>query len=321
MALDKFSLTITDKLNTGVIIVDVDANIVEWNRFLEVHANKSPDAVMGQSIYSIFPELPQRWFARKLAGVFQLNTPAFCSWEQRHHLFELPHTRPISTDSLYMAQNCTFLPLENNGKIEHVCILIEDATDVCHFQTMLKRTMQELEHANKIDGLTQILNRNHWEKTLQQEFSRARRYDHDLALIMFDLDHFKRLNDTYGHQCGDKVLTDTAATIESLLRVSDHFGRYGGEEFAIILPETDLIGAADVAERIRSKVANMTIEFQQQNISCTISIGVSLLTEREQCHEELIKSADVALYKAKSGGRNRVSVAKQLTKDIAQVAI
>lgn len=314
MALEAFCSSIEDKLDTGVLIVDKDANIVKWNRFLEVHSNRTPQSVIGTSIYEVFPELQKKWFARKLANVVMLNTPAFSSWEQRHHLLELPHNRPISTDSLFMAQNCTFLPVEQSGSVEHVCILIEDATDVCHYQTTLQKTLADLERANRIDGLTKILNRKYWEESLEQEFSRARRYKHDLALIMFDLDHFKKLNDKYGHQGGDKVLIETAAKIKSLLRSCDQFGRYGGEEFAIILPETGLIGAADVAERIRSAIDKQLIDFQDQQISCSVSIGVSMLSEFDNRYEDLIKNADAALYKAKFRGRNRVHVAKELAK-------
>lgn len=316
MTLEAFCSSIEDKLDTGVLIVDKDANIVKWNRFLEVHSNRTPASVVGTSIYDVFPELQKKWFARKLANVVLLNTPAFCSWEQRHHLFELPHNRPISTDSLFMAQNCTFLPVEQSGSVEHICILIEDATDVCHYQTTLQKTLADLERANRIDGLTKILNRKYWEESLEQEFSRARRYGHDLALIMFDLDHFKKLNDKYGHQGGDKVLIETSAKIKSLLRSCDQFGRYGGEEFAIILPETGLIGAADVAERIRGAIDKQFIDFQQLQIRCTVSIGVSMLSEFDDHYEDLIKNADAALYKAKSRGRNRVEVAKELAKAV-----
>ena len=254
---------ITNKLNTGILIIDNQYNIVFWNRYLEIHANRKTDDVVGYNIFQVFPELPQKWLKRKVESVFQLKSQSFCSWEQRHHLFELQHTRPISTNSHFMAQNCTFLPLERKDGSDNVCILIEDVTDVCHYQTMLNKTLEELAQANRIDGLTQIFNRKHWEECLEKEFSRARRYQHGLALIMFDLDHFKLLNDTYGHLGGDLVLIETAKVISSLLRLGDLFGRYGGEEFAIILPNTDIVGALDVAERIRIAISKNIINFQE----------------------------------------------------------
>lgn len=312
MSVDNFCNTISEKLNTGVLVLGLDFNIVQWNRFLQVHTHKNPEDVIGKSVFTVFPELPKKWFMRKLSSVVQLKTQNFCSWEQRHHLFELPHTRPITTDSHFMAQNCTFLPIESDGEIKHICILIEDATDVCHYQTKLNNVLDELALANRIDGLTQIFNRKHWEECLDKEFSRARRYDHGLALIMLDLDHFKLLNDTYGHQCGDTVLIETAKLVSSLLRLCDLFGRYGGEEFAVILPETDLAGAADVAERIREKLSEFVINFQSETIRISASVGVATINDHDQRYEDLISNADMALYKAKSQGRNRVSLAKEL---------
>ena len=307
--LDNLCASITDKLNSGVLLLDLDLKVVMWNQFLDVHANRKLAQVSGESIFTVFPELPQRWFERKVAGVVQLDTPSFCSWEQRHHLFKLPHTRPITTGSEYMAQNCTFLPIKQNNEIRHICILIEDVTDVCYYQTMLKATMEDLALSNRIDGLTQIYNRKHWEECLSQEFARARRYKHDLSLIMFDLDHFKSLNDTYGHQGGDQVLIELAKNITSLLRLGDIFGRYGGEEFAIILPETNLEGAAELAERLRTSINNMNIEFQDKIIKTSVSIGVAQLTLDDKRYEDLITTTDLALYKAKTQGRNQFCIA------------
>jgi len=309
--LDALCSNISNRLNTGILILDNDFNILMWNRFLEVHANKKDQQVIGKSIFAVFPELPRKWFERKLSSVIQLKNQSFCGWEQRHHLFELSHSRPITTDSSFMAQNCTFLPVEVEGEVERICILIEDVTDVCHYQTQLNQVLQKLALSNRIDGLTQAFNRKHWEECLANEFSRARRYKQDLALVMLDLDHFKLLNDTFGHQGGDKVLIDTAKTINDLLRMGDLFGRYGGEEFAVILPNTDMAGAEEVAERIRQTIAKSTIDYQGQNISVTVSIGVAIIDEPDVRYEDLISHADIALYEAKNAGRNRICLARE----------
>ncbi|XQW84354.1 diguanylate cyclase [Thalassotalea piscium] len=311
MSLDLYCATIVDKITTGVLILDLDYNIVIWNRFLQIHSNKKTENVINQSIFDVFPELPRRWFERKLSSVIQLNTQSFCSWEQRHHLFELPHTRPITTDSKFMAQNCTFLPIVNNGVVTNICILIEDVTDVFHYQTKLNTALEKLALSNKIDGLTQIYNRKYWEECLSTEFSRSRRYDHSLALIMFDLDCFKLLNDTFGHQGGDTVLIEVAKQVKILLRECDIFGRYGGEEFAIILPETNLSGAIDVAERVRGAIEAMTVNFNSEKIKVTVSLGVAVLDAVDTRYEDLISNTDIALYKAKNAGRNMVSVSEE----------
>ncbi|TPH15035.1 sensor domain-containing diguanylate cyclase [Litorilituus lipolyticus] len=303
---EKLSSKITDQLNTGILILDTDFNIVMWNSFLEVHSTKVSNDIIGKNVFEVFSELPERWLSRKLSSVLQLGTPNFCSWEQRRHLFELPHTRPITTDCEFMAQNCTFLPMEESGKIEYISILIEDATDVCHYQGQLQKALDKLALMSRIDGLTQIYNRKHWQESLEQEFAKARRHDKALSLIMFDLDNFKQLNDHYGHQGGDQVLIEISKTIGNLLRVEDVFGRYGGEEFAVILPETSILGAIELAERICQTVANTPIKFKESNIIATVSIGVAQLTERDSHFESLIMHADDALYIAKNNGRNQV---------------
>lgn len=304
--LKQVNCQIANQLNTGVLVLDEEFKIVIWNRFLQVHTDKVAANVIGQSVFTAFPELPERWLTRKLMSVMQLNTPNFCSWEQRHHLFELPHTRPITTDSEFMAQNCTFLPILTESTSKHICILIEDVTDVCHYQGQLQKTLEELAQMSRVDGLTQIYNRRHWQDSLEQEFAKAKRHTKNLSLVMLDLDYFKLLNDNYGHQCGDMVLIETSKLIGSLLRVEDIFGRYGGEEFAIILPETTLKGAVELAERICTKVAEKSLKYNGEELNVTISLGVAQLGTNETNYEVLISQADSALYQAKAEGRNRV---------------
>jgi diguanylate cyclase (GGDEF)-like protein len=314
--LKQINSQISSQLNTGVMVLDAGFNIVNWNRFLQVHSDNVSVDIIGRSIFHAFPELPERWLTRKLSGVLQLNTPSFCSWQQRHHLFELPHTRPITTDSEFMAQNCTFLPIETDCKTKLICILIEDVTDVCHYQGQLQKALDELAKISRIDGLTQIYNRRHWQESLQQEFAKARRHDKNLSLIMLDLDYFKLLNDNYGHQCGDMVLIEVSALISDLLRVEDIFGRYGGEEFAIILPETALAGALELAERICREVAAVSLNYNDEAIKVTISLGVAQCSGKESSYEELITHADSALYQAKGQGRNQACTATSLTHPI-----
>lgn len=312
--LKQINSQIGNQLNTGIMVLDAEFNIIIWNRFLQVHTDHVVDNIIGQSIFSAFPELPERWLTRKLSSVLLLNTPSFCSWQQRHHLFELPHTRPITTDSEFMAQNCTFLPIETDCHQKHICILIEDVTDVCHYQSQLQKTLAELEQISRIDGLTQIYNRRHWQESLEQEYAKAYRHDKPLSLIMLDLDYFKLLNDNYGHQCGDMVLIEVSALIGSLLRVEDLFGRYGGEEFAIILPETDLAGATELAQRICQEVDMAPLSYNDEVLQVTISLGVAQLNGKESSYEELIAQADSALYQAKAQGRNQVCTAACLAK-------
>lgn len=297
------------QIDTGILVVDEHCNIVFVNRFIETHSGKSADSIVNVDLFDAFPELPKNWLKRKLQGVFMLNTPAFSSWEQRQFLFQMPHTRPITTDSEYMAQNCTVMPMQNEqGHVDHACILIEDATDVCYYQKKLSETLEKLEESNRTDGLTKIANRRFWEERFAHEFESAKRYGHQLSLIMFDLDKFKNINDTFGHQVGDTVLIETAKLANNLLRQTDLLGRYGGEEFGILLSNTGMEGAGEVAERIRCKTQTNQIKVDKESIFASISMGVVEMAPNHKTYEDMITRADMALYQSKREGRNRVTV-------------
>jgi diguanylate cyclase (GGDEF)-like protein len=142
------------------------------------------------------------------------------------------------------------------------------------------------------------------------ELQRARRYQNPLALLMIDIDHFKTINDNYGHKTGDLVLQKLSAMLIDSLRQVDIVGRIGGEEFAILLPESKLENAVEVAERLRVQVANTKLALESgQLVRFTVSIGVALLDKPDINLDTLFSSADEALYQAKNTGRNRVCIA------------
>ncbi len=158
-----------------------------------------------------------------------------------------------------------------------------------------------------MDGLTNVHNKRFLLETLERELPRAIRHQRPLALCMFDLDHFKGVNDTYGHIAGDYVLKEAAGVVRSRLRPDDVIARYGGEEFAVLLPETELQGAAIIAEELRKLIAEHSFEFEGERIPVTISIGCTQLRADDD-PIKLTKAADTKLYEAKRSGRNRVCV-------------
>lgn len=159
------------------------------------------------------------------------------------------------------------------------------------------------------DSLTGIFNRKAIIETIQEEFTKAKLRNSPLSFILFDIDHFKKINDTYGHPAGDYVLKETCDLIKTkMIRPTDALGRYGGEEFALLLPGTQSQIAIDVAERIRTKIEQHQYVFEDKKISVTISLGVVALDSTSKTSDELISLADKALYDAKNQGRNRVCV-------------
>jgi diguanylate cyclase (GGDEF)-like protein len=174
----------------------------------------------------------------------------------------------------------------------------------------LKRLYADIEKLAVTDPLTGLYNRRGFFEKSDFELERAKRYGHALGSIMFDLDHFKKVNDTYGHAIGDLVLKEMAARFIPLIRKVDVFGRYGGEEFALILPETNLEKALVVAERLRH-AAREPIQTEQGILNITISMGISELKRSTTDVQSLLNCADQALYQAKEAGRDRVCVEQQ----------
>jgi diguanylate cyclase (GGDEF)-like protein len=156
-----------------------------------------------------------------------------------------------------------------------------------------------------VDGLTQIHNKRYLYEALEREITRARRHDRPLAVLMFDIDYFKKINDHFGHLAGDYVLRELADVVKSRIRRDEVFARYGGEEFVIVLPETTLEGARALAENLRELVATHDFTFQGERIPVAVSIGCAAVAGDDNA-TDLIGRADERLYEAKRGGRNRV---------------
>jgi len=170
----------------------------------------------------------------------------------------------------------------------------------------LRASHAELHELSITDSLTGLANRKHLMETLEAELERFRRYRRPLAVAMVDIDHFKRFNDSFGHLAGDAVLRRLADTFRASLRGSDFAGRYGGEEFLLVLPETEASTAVEIAERIRARVAGPVSGDAAAERGITVSVGVAEAVEDDDL-ESLIRSADTALYRAKQEGRDRVS--------------
>jgi len=174
-------------------------------------------------------------------------------------------------------------------------------------QDNLKKKNMLLQKLAQTDPLTELQNRRHMMTTLEAEFDRSSRVGSPFALLLIDLDHFKQVNDTYGHQLGDKVLQSTAWEIQAALRQYDSAARFGGEEFALLLPETTLNGANLVAERLRQGIHDIEFTGPLCELRISVSIGVAVMPhENINTISDLIRLADDALYTAKRNGRNRV---------------
>lgn len=198
------------------------------------------------------------------------------------------------------------------AKTEAICLTVEDArADIEATRLALAHVSEELTETRQTlneDALTGAQNRRGMDATLLREVARARRNKNLLTVAMVDVDHFKQVNDTHGHEAGDRLLIHLGMIAKSVLRESDTLVRYGGEEFLLILPEADLRGAEYVLNRLREMVAKSPLMFADKRIEVTISAGIAQLLPDENGHN-LVMRADLALYEAKRAGRNCVRVA------------
>ncbi|UWG96664.1 sensor domain-containing diguanylate cyclase [Dehalobacter sp. DCM] len=212
--------------------------------------------------------------------------------------FEMEY-RLLRADGEYRWINDRGVPFFEEGEFSGYigsCIDVNEKVEGRHLKFKAQR-----------DGLTEITNREYFEKMFLQEFKKAKKMKSPLSIIMIDIDNFKSVNDTYGHLAGDKVLIALAKTIQKEIRNIDLFGRYGGEEFIIALPEIEGSSAKSIAERLRKKIEKTKISYKKQALRVTASFGAAQLSD-EKNPKELLDKSDQAMYLSKGNGKNRVTL-------------
>ena len=282
---------ILDDLNYGVVVLDQERRVQFINRafrrFWRVPDRQASDEQTflklmyhgrGATAYAVSPD--------KLGEYVALQLDLIRTGEER------PLTIRLSSGEAIQFR-CKALP--NGGRLltyGNVSELAEEA--------------EALERLACSDGLTGLNNRRHFLVLANNEWARFQRYKRPLALLMTDIDKFKSVNDTYGHDVGDEVIKAVAGVLQASKRTTDIVGRLGGEEFAMVLPEATFDNAVQAAERFRQLVANRIISAGDQRVPVTISLGVASADEQTSGIEEMLKQSDLALYEAKHTGRNRV---------------
>jgi len=302
-------MSLLQAIDVGVIVIDQEYKVQIWNSFMENHSGLRPDKIRGNNLLDFFPEVPKEWFKHKVDSVFMLHNRAFSTWEQRPYVFRFKNYRPITGLEEFMYQNLTMIPLSSaDGSTKYICIVVYDVTDVALSKKELKEANNLLMEQSQTDQLTELNNRGYWEKCLIHEYNRYLRYGDRCSLAMFDIDHFKKVNDTYGHQVGDKVLKAVAKTLMANIRGTDIAGRYGGEEFAVILSGSNSKNSTVFADRFRKSIENLVIPNGNGEIRVTVSIGVTEFSDDVDDYKELIERADQALYQSKRAGRNMITI-------------
>ena len=298
-----------DSIEVGIAVLDRNFKVQVWNKFLENHGAKKAEAIIGDSLFSHFPEIEEKWLRTKVDPVFNLKSPVFIIWEQRPYLFKFGCNRPVTSAAEFMYQNVTMFPIvDKRGNVERFCMLVYDVTEQALGKRGMEHLNEELKTASRVDGLTGLYNRRYWQERFDEMHKLCVRREKPSTALMLDIDHFKRINDTYGHQAGDKVIKMLAALIKRCVRETDLAGRYGGEEFAIILNDSSVEDAKIVAERIRQLAQRLVVEHEGESISFTVSLGLAQFSPDFKGAMAWLECADQALYEAKENGRNQYRI-------------
>ncbi len=299
MIADQFG-QIVEVLGHGVFAVDGEGRVVYWNRWMGDMTGIEREAAEGRTIYELYPGMRSDAFRRNLRSVLAFGSFAFFS--QKAHGWLLPLPAPPDSPPGYanMQQNCRMGPIRVEGEIRYAFVIVEDVTEAVDVE-------RKLADAAVRDVLTGAFNRRRFEERFDDEVRRAERYGRGLSLILLDIDHFKDVNDRLGHPFGDEALREVAARCSFVIRSTDALCRYGGEEFCVILPETGIVPAAALAERLRQACGAEPVRRLGLERALTISLGVTEWRPGDS-PEDLVSRADGALYAAKRGGRNRVEI-------------
>jgi diguanylate cyclase len=279
---------IAETANDAIIMADSDGKIIFWNRSATRIFGYSQSEILGRPLTLLMPRNLQDLHQEGLKKTRERESTVTGRVSEMTGVRKDGSSFPIELSvSMWKSGDETFF----SGIIRDI--------------TKRKSLEAALEKMATTDSLTGTLNRSKFQETALTELQRAVRYSHPLSLLMFDIDHFKKVNDTFGHLAGDEVLRKISSIVSRNLRGTDSLARWGGEEFVVIAPETDIVDAGILAERIRKEVADETFEGPRQ---VTVSFGIAAYREKETL-DDIIRRADEALYRAKAAGRNRVEAA------------
>ncbi len=285
--------TVANTAVDAIIIADAKGTILFWNIAASKIFAYSQDEVIGKPASILMPRHYVEKHERGMKNYHQTGESDYLG-----NILEFEGTRKDGSE----------FPLElavsswTNGGERFFTAIIRDST-------IRKELEKELIHLATRDGLTDLFNRSSFNTKFAKEIERALRYDKPLSLVILDIDNFKLLNDTYGHPAGDAFLQATAQVILDNIRNIDIAARLGGEEFVLILPETMMDSAMNMAERLRQQMESKTVEYNNMGLSKTISVGVASLSESYNTFDTLLKAADDALYVAKRKGKNCIACA------------
>ena len=293
-----FLNTVFESINDPFNIIGRDYRIMKANESYARMRGKTVEELIGKRCYEILQKREDVCEDCSVKETFESAKPntkeKLVSFPSRPHVWIEIFTHPV---------------FDENGNVASVIEYTRDVTKRKRAEAERDILVDKLQYLSRTDELTGLLNRRALIEKLEDEVRRTQRYKTHLSILICDIDYFKEINDSYGHDTGDRVLQIVSNLLKESLRSIDVIGRYGGDEFLVILPETSMNGAKEIAERIRSTIDDFRWEREgKEAIRTTLSLGVAEFDIDKETIDDLIKRADNALYMAKGGGRNRVYI-------------
>jgi diguanylate cyclase len=292
---------VLDYVHLGAMVLDREMRVLFWNACLEEWTGIARQELLGRDVRERLPQLWQPRYAARLLDLFDNGAPAVFSSQLHPHFVPAP----LRSGRLRV-QHTTAVAVPTDGGGYHALLTLQDVTGLTDAMAALKRARDEARQRASTDALTGVASRAHFLDGAARALSLARRYHRDLSLLMLDLDRFKSVNDTYGHAAGDATLVALVRIGSHSLREGDVIGRIGGDEFAVLLPETAAPLASQVASRLRDALVASGVDWEGRRLPLELSVGVATLCPEDDSIDALLGRADQALYEAKRQGRNCV---------------
>lgn len=300
----KFNDIIFNTIDNGIIVLDKNLKVIAWNMWLEIRTNISKEDIENKNICEKFPYINEKKLKRKIKAALITKSPSYFNVDPHQNLIKIK-INSINSSYKYMQQDVTIVPYNIEEGI--VCLYIYDKTSLCEINSKLQRANDELIDLSNKDYLTKTYNRRYFDDYARKIIELARRNQQNISVIAVDIDRFKKINDTFGHSVGDEVLIAVSNILKTHIRQSDIAARFGGEEFVILLYNSNLEEATKVAEKIRVLIENTIIRIGKEEVNITASFGVATLnSEKNEDIYITLQRADDLLYLAKKHGRNLV---------------
>lgn len=291
---------ILDTIENGILIANQNLDILFWNKWMAIHTGLAKEMATGKTLEDLFPKTSFKQLKQKIRIALKMKSPTFTNATETKYIIPIQQNKITKSIFRHMRQDVVITPLSE----KEVSIIFYNVSALLESKAIIHDQMQLLEKQAKTDSLTGCNNKSMFNELLSAEIKRSYRHNHTFSLVIFDIDNFKRVNDTYGHLKGDFVLKSLSEITNQILRKSDTLARWGGEEFCILVPETSLDGAGVLADKIRQKIASHNFGIPGFQ---TCSFGIAEYTPGID-ENVIIANADKALYHAKNNGKNRVAV-------------